>query len=34
MNLLIEKTAANKHSGIFLRIFHDIYKIKLTISKE
>ena len=30
MNLLIEKTAANKHPDIFLRIIHNICKIKLT----
>ena len=29
-NLLIEKTTANRHSDIFLRILHDICKIKLT----
>ena len=32
MNLLIEKTAANKHLDIFLRIVHNISKIKLTPS--
>ena len=32
MNVLIEKTAANKHSNIFLRIIHDICKIKIKIS--
>ena len=31
MNLLIEKTAANKHSDIFLRILHNICKIKLIL---
>ena len=31
INLLIEKTAANKHSDIFLIIIHDICKIVNTI---
>ena len=31
ITLLIEKTAANKHSGIFLRIIHNICKVKLTL---
>ena len=30
-NLLIEKTAANKHSNFFLRIIHNICKIQLTL---
>ena len=32
MNLLIGKAAANKHSDIFLRTIHNIWKIKLTLS--
>ena len=31
MNLLIEKTATNKYSDIFLRIVHNICKIRLTL---
>ena len=31
MNLLIGKTTTNKHSDIFLRIIHTIYKIKLKL---
>ena len=31
MNLLTEKTAANKQSDIFLRITHNICKITLTL---
>ena len=31
INLLIKKRAANKHSDIFLRIIHNICKIKLTL---
>ena len=33
MNFLIEETAENKHSGIFLRIIHNISKIKLIFSR-
>ena len=29
INFLTEKTATNKHSDIFFRITHNIYKIKL-----
>ena len=32
MNLLLGKTIANKNSDIFLRIIHNICKIKLTPS--
>ena len=31
MNLLVEKTATNRHSDIFLRILHNICQIKLTL---
>ena len=31
INLLIEKTAASKHSNIFLRIIHNICKIKFSL---
>ena len=32
MSLLIEKTAAKRHSDIFLRVIHNICKIKLTLT--
>ena len=31
MNLLIEKTVANKQSDVFLRITHNICRIMLTL---